>query len=616
MNNEEIKQFKLTVTTGDTGSENFVLDGKFNRVGSDVGRENVFNLPPGLYTVKIKVGSEFQEKPVTLLKDEVVNFEPVNFITPIPLQNTTETSNIAELYSKKENADVVLGKGSKLFLFGSINDSLVDLERLHQKSDPAIGLTLRNNQNKILIDFGRPEIGTYNWEGKPWAACDVDIKPGVYTLCLKTALGDVFKQNIVTSSGWQTQIFLQPKNYGLKEIDIRADLNNSAIAMSRIGEGFSSESIPGNRNENDFRLTEQIRQALVNKRNVIGKELLRTLFSSKFQNPMLGIYAAHLLLLNNDFIFSELKDVVTHLRSMLGPSHPDVEAIALKLGMESDYVFKYFPMLANSWNFILEKSVSQKDLVPVKSVAYRSSGQFWNTDLWLVWGRNDTKEKSNRLINFKNFIQSEEILNTQHEIFGILSSVVKTIASNKRIKTTILDHLPKYKSALDNALESLTNDKIISIAQNFGIPGNKVTDVLKNINLSNLTNAVKSFNIQSSPDTSNDPQKNKWGGKPETDDRIMSAKVIPSSIAGLYVVTITIKSKKSSSPLIGTVKFYLHNSFLNPEPVVEVKNGKAVLELAGVWGSFTVGAEADDGKTQLELDLSKIPGISKEFKER
>lgn len=64
------------------------------------------------------------------------------------------------------------------------------------------------------------------------------------------------------------------------------------------------------------------------------------------------------------------------------------------------------------------------------------------------------------------------------------------------------------------------------------------------------------------------------------------------------------------------VKFHLHHTFSNPDPVISVQDGEAVLKLTKVYGAFTVGAEADDGNTFLELDLAELSDAPKEFEER
>ena len=63
------------------------------------------------------------------------------------------------------------------------------------------------------------------------------------------------------------------------------------------------------------------------------------------------------------------------------------------------------------------------------------------------------------------------------------------------------------------------------------------------------------------------------------------------------------------------MKFHLHDTFLNPDPVINVEKGMAVLKLSAVWGAFTAGAELDNGKTQLELDLAELSTAPKKFRE-
>ena len=104
----------------------------------------------------------------------------------------------------------------------------------------------------------------------------------------------------------------------------------------------------------------------------------------------------------------------------------------------------------------------------------------------------------------------------------------------------------------------------------------------------------------------NDPQKGKWGGLSEVNERVLKAQVQHSSLSGLFTVKITVESTNSKNQLRGIVKFHLHNSFINPNPIITVINGTASLNLNKVYGAFTVGAEVDDGNTLLELDLSEL----------
>jgi hypothetical protein len=161
----------------------------------------------------------------------------------------------------------------------------------------------------------------------------------------------------------------------------------------------------------------------------------------------------------------------------------------------------------------------------------------------------------------------------------------------------------------------------------------KLDDIIKQNNAIQATSAgiggYKKISIEAAPELikrnfSNiapaeyidDPQKGKWGGKAIDNGRQLSAEVIPISDSNFFKVTILVKSIKPGPPLKGLVKFHLHNTFLNPDPVIAVENNEAVLVLNKVYGAFTVGAEADDGNTTLELDLSLDERFPLKFRNR
>ena len=112
----------------------------------------------------------------------------------------------------------------------------------------------------------------------------------------------------------------------------------------------------------------------------------------------------------------------------------------------------------------------------------------------------------------------------------------------------------------------------------------------------------------------NDPQKDKWGGKPIAKGRELYAEVKKLGDSGYYSIDLIVQSlNPKGNPLTGFVAFHLHPSFANPNPVINVVKGKATLNLTA-YGSFTVGAVCDNGQTKLEIDLEKISGVDDNFK--
>lgn len=115
-----------------------------------------------------------------------------------------------------------------------------------------------------------------------------------------------------------------------------------------------------------------------------------------------------------------------------------------------------------------------------------------------------------------------------------------------------------------------------------------------------------------------DPWKEQFGGQSSTNFRQLQADItkIPDR-ENYYLVRLTVTSTDPiDHPLRGSVKFFLHPTFTNDKPIVDVsKKGVAELRLTA-WGAFTVGALADEGRTKLELDLAELESAPVDFRSR
>lgn len=128
-------------------------------------------------------------------------------------------------------------------------------------------------------------------------------------------------------------------------------------------------------------------------------------------------------------------------------------------------------------------------------------------------------------------------------------------------------------------------------------------------------NVFKKIGEKKQQPADDDPLKSEWADfSNESKNRKVSAVVEPIPNTKLYKIKILVESTSPvSDPLRGKVKFFLHPSFIQNKPVIDVKDGKAELRLVS-YGSFTLGAETDDGR-KLKLDLARdVPGVSEEFK--
>ena len=110
-----------------------------------------------------------------------------------------------------------------------------------------------------------------------------------------------------------------------------------------------------------------------------------------------------------------------------------------------------------------------------------------------------------------------------------------------------------------------------------------------------------------------DPNLGRFGGQASADGRELSAQVQPLSETGqTCAVTIRVRSLDPARPLRGPVRIHLHPTF---DPAVRealLSDGAAELRIIAA-GVFTVGAEADDGATRLELNLADLPDLPPAF---
>jgi len=114
---------------------------------------------------------------------------------------------------------------------------------------------------------------------------------------------------------------------------------------------------------------------------------MRALLRAKFfQNPILGIYAGHLLAMQPNPDRDLLYEVYTNLSDLVGP-HPDVEAllIAVDAPKAQELTYPEPPMLCASWSLVLRARTGQHDLRPERSYSARISASLWGSGAWLSW---------------------------------------------------------------------------------------------------------------------------------------------------------------------------------------------------------------------------------------
>jgi hypothetical protein len=123
------------------------------------------------------------------------------------------------------------------------------------------------------------------------------------------------------------------------------------------------------------------------------------------------------------------------------------------------------------------------------------------------------------------------------------------------------------------------------------------------------------------PADDEDKNKGAFGRRAFVDPYIVTARVDLATLVPnkslKFTIDAMVRSVDPKRPLKGNVRFHLDETFTPRTLTVTAKNGVARLSDAGpVWsiGTFTLGVTIPRTKTQLEVDLSHVPGAGPDFR--
>jgi len=403
-----------------------------------------------------------------------VSLPPFAFVSAAPLSGTAKTHeyHIAAASSLCGKTQVKQGDGSSIFVFSREWRDSRRSTTTDRLANPAAGLLLRDTNNAVVVDLEHKSF-VDNQVGDPYAACNVEVNPGIYRLTLRAGADLAVSQTIVASPGWQTQVFLLPTTINGQRVP---DLTRAAVLVARQNQGFDS-------NDRGFRLAELARLGLVNERKVLSTEL-RSMLRDKFENPILGIYAGHLLLLDASPDLQLLNVVVMNLRALVGDRHPDVEALALRV-KPGPYRFEQPPMLRRSWALVLAASLETPDLAPPGSGAVDAARRMWGDGAWFTW--NDAVDESRVEHTMARALRSQVRPSLEQP-----TATASPFAAIERQRTTQQAMRSPFESAKRAPARPPASPerKIAQLVHTLGIPRSSVESMLKTINLEENDNGT------------------------------------------------------------------------------------------------------------------------------
>jgi len=393
----------IELTTDNPQAEILLVRGDFSIIkrGASPLRTRVAT---GLYSMKVKVGDEQSEILLAVNGGEGthrLHLPAPSFETPIPLEGTSNSHEFQQgrtwnaLNAARQTADTAASqilvslRDPSPFMLGDEQTE----GRIKQYGDVFARLSIRDQSGALLAEVDRndPEVLHYGQ-----AVMSVAAAPGGYFLTFRSGQ-DQIRLPLPAVKGWMFQAYVNLVSTSRN--DMVPDLAGIAIFYDRVGQS-------ANPMRHDLVATETVRKSLAYGKAFVPPETLTELYHGKFENPILGIYAAHYLLAQRS-VSSTLKTVVANMSSLLGENFPDIVALrlasdeALSKADRADMLRNITgtPLLAKSWEILVSQAVELTREEVLKSPALRWASSYSPQGIFAAWRIRDRAASRQALID-------------------------------------------------------------------------------------------------------------------------------------------------------------------------------------------------------------------------
>lgn len=437
---EDSVKRRLVVDTQTPGTEITIIDSAGKVVESAAQRLDR-DLSPALYKIRYRVGDRVVDQLIELPPGEgafAVDTPELPILSAIPLSTgadaQSDPAQFLDQLMRRPRIDP--SKRASLFIFVMPDpDSSPEPAPLPEK--PGSGVSVHTFSGEKVGDLENAEIQ------HGCSACTIPVDSGSYLLRVQMPPGRPIEQTLVAVDGWQTQFYVRMTKTCAEPGPDAASTTPAAtlepspilwqLDLGRSGVLMIQDPPQGPPDAWSMRWTAAARQALAAGRSSAAPD--RTMMSAplggKFENPMLGIYAGHLLALQEKPQLDLLREVVDNLFRLIG-NHPDVTSLMIPLAdtRARDLVYSEPPMLRSSWSLILSACTPEHDLRPPRSYAARIGGSLWGSGAWLAWRMPVEVEAS---------APSEDLFRTLYAqaVSGKLTAAIKTLVASEEAKSKL-----------------------------------------------------------------------------------------------------------------------------------------------------------------------------------
>jgi hypothetical protein len=365
------------------------------------------DLPTGYYTVRYAAGDAVEERDIVLRPDKPLTLDQppdLFFTSAAPMELTSTSHEYHQSYAQELSKFEALerGEGGELFIFVRDVDA-------GGKKNPAKGLSLHRLDGERILWLAQVAEVSEREDLARWAGRNIILDPGTYRLRLSLGRDQAVEIAVVVCPYWQSQIFLLRQG-GETKVGTRpiVDLMSAMQIMGHPGQGFDPWRVIHGQVDpivagEDMRLAELARQALAYDRQGIHTDDLQDMLQGKWEDPLLGIFGVHLLLMRPDPDLGIAGLVVNRLQNDLlsGFRHPDVEILAVEIARRRGNPIKIPPiaappMLRRSWQMLVQATAEQPALIPPRSLNAQISDRLWGAGAWLAWQVPETPRPSKR----------------------------------------------------------------------------------------------------------------------------------------------------------------------------------------------------------------------------
>lgn len=356
------------------------------------------SVAPGIYSLKAKIGAQFTETLQMLDGEQAkhsVRLTAPQFESPMPLRDTRTSREYhrgsLDQFTGTGATHASLGEGSAIVLYLRDTSKLnfnQDKGQAAQYANNFKGFRLLDSHGQELVNF---DVNSTSAPAEGYMGARVSMVPGHYVLGWRRGVRET-RLSLNTARGWALQIFLrlQPSKDG--PVAMVPDFSEAAFAYDPINMPYSPE-------RDDSRMLEAARLALMDRRNVVSGEMMRSILTSKFSNPMLGIYGGHMLAAEEAVDLPLFATVIRNVAQLVGQDNPDVVSLAWlyesKAGQRPGGVdlrpwpeilagLLGPPLLVQSWDALI--ACAQASHVDITALpAFRVAGHLAVSGIALTW---------------------------------------------------------------------------------------------------------------------------------------------------------------------------------------------------------------------------------------